>query len=157
MLKNKRKVRMVSDDPGLALVRGKIVLDSYWDNVADEISEVSRTRSNSFGRASCIVTCRLRIIHVRIWGNSISFQLHFSSPMIWSNLSSCSNGIHVQLPMQISGLPRLSPYHLYIVPYIQQPFPCACIFILHGHCHYVFYSVQLERLRSYLMAHLKSL
>lgn len=45
MLKSKRKVRMVSDDPGLALVRGKIVLDSYWDNVADEISERFQERS----------------------------------------------------------------------------------------------------------------
>lgn len=45
MLKSKRKVRMVSDDPGLALVQGKIVLDSYWDNVADEISERFQERS----------------------------------------------------------------------------------------------------------------
>ena len=45
MLKSKRKICMVSDDPDLALVRGKIVLDSYWDNVADEISERFQERS----------------------------------------------------------------------------------------------------------------
>ena len=30
---------IVSDDPGLTLIQGEIISDSYWDNVAEEINE----------------------------------------------------------------------------------------------------------------------
>ncbi|KAL6319171.1 hypothetical protein AAG906_013844 [Vitis piasezkii] len=59
-------------------------------------------------------SCPVHGLH-RAWGNSSSYQHHSSSPMIWPNSPSFSNGVHAQRPTQVPGFPRPPPHMLNIV------------------------------------------
>lgn len=60
-------------------------------------------------------SCPVHGLH-RAWGNSSSYQHPSSSPMIWPNSPSFSNGVHAQRPTQVPGFPRPPPHMLNTTP-----------------------------------------